>query len=101
MGRQSNQGVLRKDNGIMKKKPTTSASHDASEWPTGRRPQGRSPLGKQTDPQDTEDARQREAVLQQTIVDLQKVLFNTAGLDRLANITDEEWAEAEGEDSNV
>lgn len=53
---------------------------------------------KQTDPQDTEDARQREAVLQQTIVDLQKVLFNTAGLDRLANITEEEWVEVESAD---
>lgn len=56
---------------------------------------------KQTDPQDTEDARQREAVLQQAIVDLQKVLFNEAGLERLANITDEEWAEAEREDENI
>lgn len=53
---------------------------------------------KQTDPQDTDDARQREAVLQQAIVDLQKVLFNTAGLDRLANLTDEEWAKAESAD---
>lgn len=49
--------------------------------------------------QDRDDTRQREASLQQTIADLQAVLFNEAGLERLANITDEEWQRAEDEDN--
>lgn len=50
--------------------------------------------------QDREDNRQREASLQQTITDLLKVLFNEAGLERLANITDEEWQQAEDADES-
>lgn len=50
---------------------------------------------------DKEQAKQRKRLLERTIEDVRRVLDNTDGLERLTNISDEEWNAAVARSGDV